>query len=467
VKSIRVVVLLSAVGGAAASLPPEVAAQALGGTADPATLDGLVGEALARNPDVLALQEAVVASRARPAQAKALPDPVASVLYVNDGWSPSLGEMPMTTLGFMGSQSLPWPGKRGLRERVADHDAVVPAERLERQRLTVAAGVRRAFWGLVLAEESLGVLREQEDVWKEAESVARARYAVGQGAQQDVLRAQVEITRFEQLRAEREADRETRLAELSRLVGREVARDVAEGVRLGLRREPRDLLALQAQAEATVPELRAGLAVVERERLATDLARRDFKPDFTVQAGYMNRGGLDPMWQAGVGVTLPLFRERRHAAVAEAEASRRAAARQVEAVRAQLRFRTRERAAQLRAAERMAVVYADGVLPQARLTYEASIASYQAGKVPFLTVLEALSTLYRDRIDHLRVLAAHERIKVSIAEASLEATSEMPSAGAAGMGGLPGALGGSGEMAGGAPGVPPAGPAAMSGSMGN
>jgi outer membrane protein TolC len=451
VKSIRVVVLLSAVGGAAASLPPEVAAQALGGTADPATLDGLVGEALARNPDVLALQEAVVASRARPAQAKALPDPVASVLYVNDGWSPSLGEMPMTTLGFMGSQSLPWPGKRGLRERVADHDAVVPAERLERQRLTVAAGVRRAFWGLVLAEESLGVLREQEDVWKEAESVARARYAVGQGAQQDVLRAQVEITRFEQLRAEREADRETRLAELSRLVGREVARDVA----------------LQAQAEATVPELRAGLAVVERERLATDLARRDFKPDFTVQAGYMNRGGLDPMWQAGVGVTLPLFRERRHAAVAEAEASRRAAARQVEAVRAQLRFRTRERAAQLRAAERMAVVYADGVLPQARLTYEASIASYQAGKVPFLTVLEALSTLYRDRIDHLRVLAAHERIKVSIAEASLEATSEMPSAGAAGMGGLPGALGGSGEMAGGAPGVPPAGPAAMSGSMGN
>ena len=87
--------------------------------------------------------------------------------------------------------------------------------------------------------------------------------------------------------------------------------------------------------------------------------------------------------------------------------------------------------------------------------------------MPFLTVLEALSTLYRDRIDHLRVLAAHERIKASIAEASLEATSEMPSAGAAGMGGLAGAFGGAGEMAGGASGAAPAGPAAMSGSMGN
>ena len=83
------------------------------------------------------------------------------------------------------------------------------AERLERQRrLSVAAGVRRAFWSLLLSQESLGVLREQQEVWKEAEGVARARYAVGQGAQQDVLRAQLEITRFEQLRAQQEAESE-------------------------------------------------------------------------------------------------------------------------------------------------------------------------------------------------------------------------------------------------------------------
>ena len=430
-------------------------------------VEALVAEALAQNPDLQALQEALVASRARPEQANALPDPMFSVLYVNDGWAPSLGQQAMTTLGFMGSQTLPWPGKRDLREKIAKQDAVAPAERLERQRLAVVAGVRRAFWSLVLAEESLGVLHEQADVWKEAEGVARARYAVGQGAQQDVLRAQLEITRFEQLRAEQEADIESRLAELSRLVGSEVRRDCVIGVHLSPRPEPRDLATLQAQAEATLPELRAGAAGVERERLAIELAQRDFKPDLAVQAGYMNRGGLDPMWQAGVGITLPLYRARRHAAVAEAEAGRRAVALQVEAVRAQIRYRTRERDAQLRAAERMAAVYADGLLPQARLSYEASIASYQAGKVPFLTVLEALSTLYRDRIDHLRVLAAHERIKASIAEASLEATSEMPSGGAAGMGSVAGSFGGAAEIATGARGPAAAGPTAMSGSMGN
>jgi outer membrane protein TolC len=420
VTSLRTAVLALVVVAAGAPVRP----------ADPPPLEALVAEALAQGPDVRAAAESLEAARSRPPQARALPDPVVSVLYVNDGWSPSLGEMPMTTLGLMGSQALPWPGKRDLRERIAVRDADVLAERLERERLTVAAGVRRAFWGLVLARDTLALLREQEAVATEAEGVARARYAVGQGAQQDVLRAQVEITRFEPLRAAQEAEVESRLAELARLVGREVDAGVAEGASLELRPEPRDLAALVAEAEATLPELRAGAALVERGRLAVDLASRDFKPDFSVQAGYMNRGGLDPMWQAGVGVSLPLQRGRRHAAVAEAEAAHRAAAAAVETTRARIRLRTRERVAQLRAAERMVAVYAGGLLPQAELTYEAALASYQSGQVPFLAVLEALSGWYRDRLEHRRLLAAHERVKAALAEASLEATSEMPSGGA-------------------------------------
>jgi outer membrane protein TolC len=171
------------------------------------------------------------------------------------------------------------------------------------------------------------------------------------------------------------------------------------------------------------------------------------------------------MWQAGVGISLPVYRGRRHAAVAEAEARRRGAATAAESLRARIRYRTRERDAQRRAAERMASVYADGLIPQAQLSYESAIASYRAGKVPFLAVLEALSTLYRDRIDHLRLLAAHERIEASIAEASLEATSDMPSAGSMGGASIAGAFGASGATAGGA--APPAPGGAMAGGMGN
>jgi cobalt-zinc-cadmium efflux system outer membrane protein len=414
----------------ALGLPPGLCAQ----VPEPASLDGLVEEALANNPDLQAAGEQAAAAEARPEQARALADPVVSLQYTNDGWSPTLGEREMTTLAFMGSQTLPWPGKRGLRGALAAKDAAQARLRIERARLGLAASVKRAYWALALARETLELLGEQAQAWRETEAVARARYAVGQGAQQDVLRAQVEITRYEQRRAAQEAEIEVRTVELNRLLGRSLNAPAPPVARLALRPQPLDAPALEARAEALSPVLRSAGLAREREQLAAQLAGRDFRPDLTLQAGYMTRGGLDPMWQAGVGVNLPVVRGRRRAAVAEAEALGRAAARQADAVREQLRYRTRERLAQLRAAETLARLYSDGVVPQARLAYESSIASYQSGRVPFLAVLEALSGLYADRAGHLGVLAAHERTRAALEEASLEATSEMPVAGAAAAG---------------------------------
>jgi len=394
-----------------------------------AAVDALVREALGHNPDLLAAAESVTAAAARPAQARALADPMVSVVYTNDGWEPSLGEREMTTLAFMGSQTLPWPGKRDLRAAVAEKDTTLAKEQVERARLTLAAAVKRAFWGLALARQTLELLSEQRGIWQEAEAVARGRYVVGQGAQQDVLRAQVEITRYEQLRAEQEAEAAVRAAELNRLLNRSADAAPPETPRLLLRWRPVELASAWAEAEARSPELRAAQVLGERETAALKLAQADFRPDLTVQAGYMNRGGLEAMWLAGVGVNLPVQRARRRAAVAEAEARGRGAARQAEAVRAQLRYRTQERLAQLQAAEALARLFSEGVVPQARLAYEAAIAGYQAGKVPFLSVLEALSSLYADRASQLRVIAAHERIEAALEESSLEATSEMPSAG--------------------------------------
>lgn len=430
---------------AVAAVPP-VSAQAPS-SAPPAELEALVAEAIAANPDLLAAAESLSAAEARPEQARALADPFFSVQLTNDSWRPTLGEREMTTLAFMGSQTLPWPGKRGLRARVASAEASQAREQVERARLTVAAGVRRAFWALALARESLALLGEQSQLWRSAEEVARGRYVVGQGTQQDVLRAQVEITRYEQRRAEQQAELAVRAAELNRLLNRAAGTPAPATPQLALRPLRSELPALIAEAEAKSPELRAAAVAGEREQLAARLARAEFRPDFTVQGGYMNRGGLDPMWQAGVGVNLPVHRGRRRAAVAEAEARGRGAARQLEALRAQLRFRTEERAAQLQAAETLARLYADAVLPQARLAYEASIASYQAGRVPFLSVIEALSGLYQDRAGLLGVLTAHERVKVALQEGSLEATSELPRAGGAAMGSLAGAFGSDTGMA--------------------
>jgi outer membrane protein, heavy metal efflux system len=401
-------------------------------SAEDGRLVALIEEALAKNPDVLEADEAVTAARTRPDQARALPDPTLSFNYTNDGWSPTLGARDMTTFGVMGSQVLTWPGKRQLRGAVAALLADQAALLAERVRLSLAASVKRAYFALLLARQLQAVTHEQEEIWKEIEGVARARYGVGQGAQQDVLRVQVEVTRNLQLRAEQQAEERVRRAQLNRLLARAADQPIETADHLAMVKDPRPRDATLIQVEQASPELRAASAAIEQDRLLVSLAEKEARPDFAVQAGYMNRGRLDSMWQAGVAFNLPLRRRRLQGARAEAEARARASERRLESLRLELRYRTEERLAQLETAETVARLYGEGIVPQDQMSVEAAIANYQAGKVPFVTVLEALVTLYGDRSTHLRVLAGHRGVRASLEEGSLDATSDLSMAGALG-----------------------------------
>ncbi len=414
-------------GATPAEPPPSVAVD------DDPALAALVEEALRANPDLAAARAEAEAARAVPAQARALPDPMLSVGYENDGLAPSLGEMPMTRLFVMGSQDLPWPGTRRLRGEVADRTADAAAQRLERARLSVAADVRRAYATLRQARSLLGLVREQSDLLRQIEGVARARYAVGEGAQPDVLRMQVEVTRIGQAEAEQKAEETARVAELNRLLGRAAAASVETPEPLAVRPVAGGLAEAMARLETISPELRAARMEIERARTAVALAQHENRPSLTVQGGYMNRGRLDPMWQAGVGVTLPVWGAKRAGRLAEAEALARAAEQRAASAALQLRYRTQERLAQLQAAETTVRLYDKGVVPQDRMAVEAALANYRTGRVPFVAVLEALTTLYADRSTQIRLTAGHARARASLDEATLGATADLPGTGMAGV----------------------------------
>jgi cobalt-zinc-cadmium efflux system outer membrane protein len=399
---------------------------------DDPLLASLIEEAISKNPDVAAARQAAVAAGQRPAQARSLANPMFSVGYTNDGWSPSLGSMEMTTLAFMASQELPYFGKRGLRGDIASREAGQVDQQAARIGRSITAAVKRAYYGLLLSRTLLDLIRDQEENWKQIEGVARARYTVGQGAQQDVLRVQVEVTRIEQLQAEQEAEAEIRLAEMNRLLARPPQEPLETPARLALRPVQASLDQLFDWATAVSPELKGVGLGIERASLVVNLAKKEFKPDFSVQTAYMNRGGLAPMWQAGIGISIPVYRKRLSAGLAEAEAQLRSTQSVIESVRLQLRFRTQERLTQLKATEKVATLYGEGIVPQDRMSVEAALANYQTGKIPFIAVLEALTTLYNDRATHLRLLANHEQTLASLEEASLDPTSGMVS-GAGGM----------------------------------
>lgn len=391
-------------------------------------LDTLVSEALAQNPDVAASKATAEAATLRIEPVRTLPDPFLSLNYQNDGWALSLGSEEMTLLGATFAQPLPWPGKL----RIAGEEAALRAEEVRagtvgRAQLGVEARVRRAYYDTLLARALLALTEKRNLAWREISAVARERYAVGLGIQQDILRAQVEVLRLDGARADQTAEIANRLSELNRALGRPQEAPLEAEGRLEYRPDVQDRDTLLAAVRARSPELAALARGVEADRSRVDLAKKDFLPDFVASGGPMYRGGLDPMWQVGLGITLPIHvGSRQKPRLAAARADLRSDESRHASAALELEFRTRERFRGLDAALRVARLYREGILPTDDLSLESAVVSYRAGKAPFVTVLEALNTRYADEAVYLSRLAEAEKWRIAIDEAELTPSGGMP-----------------------------------------
>ena len=365
-------------------------------------LDELVAVALANAPEAAAARATAEAARRRVGPAATLPDPFLSLTWQRE-----------EPFDVMVSQPIPWPGKLALARSAAASEArEVESGVIARANLTIEARVRNAWYDLVLARAIDRILEDRRESATQIEASVRERYAAGLAVQQDVLRAQVELARIDELTAAQAATIVSRRAELNRLAGR--AQDTAIDT-------PNELPGDDAVPAADVviasmagrsPELAASRQAIETGRIRVELAKKNFLPDFVVSGSSMR--------QVGAGISLPIFvRQRQQNQLAEAQAQMRARTADADVVSRELELRTRERLAQLEAALRIGRLYRDRILPLDELSLESALASYQAGKVPFITVLDALNTLFNDRVLHAGRLAESAKWRVAINEASL------------------------------------------------
>jgi cobalt-zinc-cadmium efflux system outer membrane protein len=392
---------------------------------DDPVLARLVEESLAARPELRQAEAAARAERERVPQAGALPDPVLSLGIQNDGFNGlQIGVMETSYWQVMLSQGLPWPGKRGLRTDVARLGATQAEASVARARLTTVADVRRAYLDLVLARDRLALLSRLEALWQKSAGTARARYEAGEGAQSDVLRAQLEVNRLRQRRWALQAEERSRVQTLNRLRARPVdeAIPTTASVRdLGAPAVP-DAEAALADAVARSPELALARTGVERAEKQIALARRERFPDLSVNAGIMPRGQLDPMWTAGISIGLPVWSGRKQArAVAENEARAAADRQGAESVEQELRLRVAERRVALESLVETIGLYREGLLVQSQATTDSTLAQYRVGKVTFASVLDANAGYVNDEESYLIAIADARRIAIAADEVSLEA----------------------------------------------
>jgi cobalt-zinc-cadmium efflux system outer membrane protein len=352
----------------------------------------LVQEALERNPEILAARKQLESARQRPAQAASLPDPMLWVGYTSIGGplpGQGLGREPMARAGFMASQTLPAPGKRGLRRLIALEEAGAAGQQYQAVQVSVVARLKAAWYELEHAHAMLDVLARNRALLDRLFQLASARYQAGQGSQKELIEAQARLTLLEAKQASLEQLRRRSEAEINALLARPLETEVPRPADA----EPREALSsldeLYERARLWSPIVAAQRHAVRRTELAVQLARKEGAPDLTIAAGYSNMGGMPPMFEARVELPLPFFtRARQRAAVAEQAHSAEAARRSYQATGNSLLFRIKDEWLAGSAAWRLLRIYSTTLVPQTALALEAALAAYEAGRGGFSDVLE-------------------------------------------------------------------------------
>jgi cobalt-zinc-cadmium efflux system outer membrane protein len=368
----------------------------------------LLEETLAHNPDVLVARERAAAATARIAPAGALADPTVSFGYdKGDAWLPGDGADTGPRIGF--SQELPFSGKRQLRRDLNAREADLSRHAISAVTFSITYALRKAIADLLLARENLAIIQDQRRATSDIEELTRARYSAGLGSQLDVLRAQAEVARFDQMRLHEEGQAASAVAEINRLRGQPegTAVEIPGGLKDLSGREivVPPLSIFITHAEEASPELGAALTLIEKNRLAIDLAQKGFKPDFVVSTSYGFRGSLPDRWTADVSINLPLYRRsKQRQAVVEAEAGLREAQASQQAMKLKARAAVEKAYADFQAAVLEARTIERQVLVIDALAVESALAGFRSGQTPFISVLEAHRVLYEDRRQYAELL---------------------------------------------------------------
>jgi outer membrane protein TolC len=170
-------------------------------------------------------------------------------------------------------------------------------------------------------------------------------------------------------------------------------------------------------APKNFPGLKRQRTMIEENRLAVDLAKREIRPNFSVGYVYMQRDAQPDMYGITLSTTLPIFRRKKQdQAVAEAAANLESARRMEESDLAVLRYRVKQEYLETQAASDLLTLYSKGIVPQSSLAMESSISSYQAGSIDFLSVLSNFTTLLEYNLAYQEQVANHEKALARLEE---------------------------------------------------
>lgn len=376
-------------------------------------LSELLSEAQQNNPQIQSARLGTQAAKQMPAQVTALPDPTFQLQQVNVGSPRPFAGYTNSDFAYIGlgaSQDIPYPGKLKLRGEIARRDADIAASRADSVSLGVLGEIKATYYHLAYLSQTLAILQSDQQLLKQVERAADARYRSGMGNQQDILQAQIQQTKLLRDISTHHLEVGKLQARLKQLVNRSQSSPDIEPASL---KETHLLMPFEdilAAAESQNPDLATMQHTVDRQSLQVEAARKDFKPDFNIQAMWQR---TDPTqfrayYQITFGVKIPLHYGKQRAELAQAQAELSRARSDREAQSQQLAAELREQYVTAQQSAELLKINREGLIPEARTGFQSGLAAYQNNRQDFPSLLTSYLDILRLEQENLQTLADHE-----------------------------------------------------------
>ena len=378
-------------------------------------LEKLIEEAVNNNPQLKSFEESVNSLKENPSQASSLDNPRLKLAIMNlptDTFE--FDQEPMTQKQVATMQKLPFPGKLGLKKRIAEKTIDMASEDYIEQKNMLIMQVKTAYAQILFLDSAIEITEENRQLLREFVKIVETKYEVGSGIQQDVIKAQVELSKMTDLLIPIKQKRETMAAMLNNLLNRPLQTPFTPNNQIQMTTLNLSSQDLEKIAAENRPVLKKKNHLIERNETAVKLSRKSYYPDFDIGVSYGQRDDAPNQSRADflsgfVTIKIPLwYKEKESRKVAENLSNVRKVQEEYRALKNNVNFQINKLMSEIDSLAQRIELLSSGLIPQSRLSLDSALSAYRVNKVNFLTLINNQITLYNLELKYNKTITDHE-----------------------------------------------------------
>ena len=377
------------------------------------SLDSYIDTALKNNPSlhVYTYQSQALQQNIKPSKAWEDPMVYVSVMNLPLDFSFTEDERTMKQIGIQQNFSV---GKKyALRGAVAQKEYEASTYDIETQKLSLIKQIKQQYYDLYAQTRAIEITEKSIEIMKSYIEIANTRYSTGQGTQQDVFKAQLELSKMQEELIKLQSMKGDMIAIFNTLLARNKMDSVVIPAEIQFRKINLDMDSLMHYADGSSPMVLASKTMLGKDSASYLLEKTSKTPDFNAGLWYGQRQAILPdgnkapdMLGFTFGFTLPLYaNQKQNPRIVESAINIQKSQSEVEAVQNETELMIHHGLIDAIKNERLIALYGDQLIPQAKENLNAGITGYQQNKIDFMTLIDNFLSLYNEQLQYYQAVA--------------------------------------------------------------